>query len=578
MRAKKSKIWNTSGNNEKLILLLILLFAVIIRVYNDPTIPYHYDPGKNIVYSRAILETFPFFPQFNQYFNLGEYYEYQILFPYIVALMHKLTGISLVDLTAWSAIMIGSLLVITTYLLSKEIFDNITAALISSGLIALSKIQLFTYMNYYPQITGLMLLPLAFVFIIRYLKTKDKKYIVFASITSGAIILASYISALVYLPILILSLTIYSLIKKDLHIIIVLASIITGTLGLISFYLLPIINRHGIEAFIKGAFDTIFTTKDIPFTNFNFQVSELLLLKTFGFMVLFALVIFILLIIYVLFKRESIKFQEIKYEHILLFLWILISIVLIESYRFRPVLWVDRYIEFLDLPVMIITGYIIYFILNKFKENKYLNSRYTSILILILVFSYPSYEVIKHGYRFGYWNTPNDLDALNYIESTIPSDALVAAPPGITSFWVSAIGGVHVLGGESSQILGEKFDGNSYSDIIINSPNIDEKLDLIRKFGVQYIYITIRPKIPLLWNNDYNLNGLRVFTDQKYFQIIYEKEGPYISSVYFIKVKEDLIPRYNYPKIDKNVTIYGYLISVITLISMIGFLLIDRCK
>ena len=152
----------------------------------------------------------------------------------------------------------------------------------------------------------------------------------------------------------------------------------------------------------------------------------------------------------------------------------------------------------------------------------------------------------------------------------IPQDVLFATPSGITSFWVSALGGIHVLGGESSQMLGEKFDGNSYSDTIINSPSIDEKLNLIRKFGVQYVYITVRtPVRSLLWKNEYNVDGLKAFDNAQYFEFIHKKEDS-ISGVYVVKIKENLSPNYNLPKIDKGVTILGYIISMMTLFAMIG--------
>ena len=553
----------------KTILVTIFIIAIIVRIYNDINIPFHYDPGKNIVYERAILDSFPLFPQYNQYFNLGEYYEYQVLFPYIVALLYKITGFSLVKLTAGTAIIIGSLMVITVYLLSKEIFNSDTAALISAGLIALSKIQLFAYMNYYPQITALMFIPLTFIFIIRYTRTLDKKYLIYTSILSVLIILSSYLAGIVYLSILILSLIIYSIIKKDLRFIYAIISVIIGTVALITFYILPIINRYGIRLFVDGIVNTIFIQKDIPFTNTNLQ-SDIAILKIFTFLIIIVLIICTSLIIYLFNRNLKINFDNIKYGHILLFIWILISLILIESYKFRPILWVDRYIEFLDVSGTILVGYAIYFILDNTKNNKYLNTNYKliSILILILIFAYPTYEVIKHNYRFGYWNTTGDLETLDWVENNISSESLFVASPGITSFWISALGGVHVLGGESSQMLGKRFDGNNYSDTIINSPNIDEKMKLIREFGVQYIYLTIRYPMPLLWRNDYNIEGLKLFDDQKYFELIYKKESR-ISGVFIIKVKENLIPKYNVPNIDRDITILGYIISITALIIML---------
>jgi hypothetical protein len=114
--------WSASIKKEYLILLAIFLLAIFIRVQIDPNIPYHWDPGKNIVYARAALQWLPLVPQYNPYFNLGEYYEYQVLFPYTVAFLYKISGISLVEITKWLAIISGAALSLTVYSLSLEIF------------------------------------------------------------------------------------------------------------------------------------------------------------------------------------------------------------------------------------------------------------------------------------------------------------------------------------------------------------------------------------------------------------------------------------------------------------------------
>lgn len=349
---------------------------------------------------------------------------------------------------------------------------------------------------------------------------------------------------------------------------------------MIAFYVLPIINRHGVKSFIVGIINTIFTKKDVPFTN---APIDILIPAAFKFIFVILLIICVSLVIY-LFNRMSkleisklvnninnISIKEVKYEYVLLFTWTFVSLILVESYRFRPILWVDRYIELLDIAITIIAGYSIYFILDKIRSSKSLGSNYRLMqtLVLILIFAYPTYDIVQHKYGFGYWNTPSDLESLNWVQNNIPSDALFATPSGITSFWISALGGVHVLGGESSQMLGEKFDGNGYGDTIINSPSVSEKMDIIRKFGVQFVYITVRlPINSLLWTNNYNNEGLKAFEDSRYFELVHKKEDK-ISGAYVFKVKEVLSPKYNIPKIDKGVTILGYGISLAAIIVMI---------
>ena len=88
--------WKLSIKKEHLILLVIFIVAIAIRFHADPNMPFHYDPGKNIVYARAAIQSFPLVPQYNPYFNLGEYYEYQVLFPYAVACIYKISLASLV--------------------------------------------------------------------------------------------------------------------------------------------------------------------------------------------------------------------------------------------------------------------------------------------------------------------------------------------------------------------------------------------------------------------------------------------------------------------------------------------------
>jgi len=89
-----------SIKKEHLILLAIFILAIFIRFHADPNMPFHYDPGKNIVYANAAIQSFPLIPQYNPFFNLGEYYEYQVLFPYTVAFIYKITSLSLIGITS----------------------------------------------------------------------------------------------------------------------------------------------------------------------------------------------------------------------------------------------------------------------------------------------------------------------------------------------------------------------------------------------------------------------------------------------------------------------------------------------
>jgi hypothetical protein len=157
---------------------------------------------------------------------------------------------------------------------------------------------------------------------------------------------------------------------------------------------------------------------------------------------------------------------------------------------------------------------------------------------------------------------------LEYMES-LPSDSLVVAPSSLHSSWVAALSGRNVLAGESSQMLGDRYLGDYESDLIINSPDINTKMELIRKYGVNYIYISTHESASMVWNPHFEKNGLEAFNNDTYFEttkVINDSFG----YTFLVKVREDLKPKYNSEKINWNITIVGYLISLLSLILLVN--------
>jgi hypothetical protein len=148
------------------------------------------------------------------------------------------------------------------------------------------------------------------------------------------------------------------------------------------------------------------------------------------------------------------------------------------------------------------------------------------------------------------------------------------APPSIQSFWFSAIPGVYVLGGESSQMLDAGYRGDGDSDSIINSPDINRKMELIRKNGVNYIVIPYHESRYLMWNPAIEKNGIDAFNNPAYFEVVKFFNDDYGSTV-LLKVREDLSPKYHVQEINGSVTIAGYLVSIL---SFFGFVVISKSK
>lgn len=540
--------WKSSIKKEHLILLAIFIFAIFIRINVDPTMPFHYDPGKNIVYARAAVDSFPLVPQSNPYFNLGEYYEYQVLFPYLVAFIFKITSISLVEISSGLAVVSGAALCLTVYFLSLEIFNNKVAALVSAFLIAVSNIQLLGYVNYYPQILAMTFMPLACVFLIRYIKSEKFQDLFLVAIFSSLIVLASYIAAFVYFLVVLVSLALWSLREKKTIKSFILLPLITGIL--VTFFWLPIVWRHGISEFFNTAINDIITPTSSTFTNQPWSLTTVITFSS-------GTVIAIILGVLALFIVK--KFQW-DFKKVLLAVWLGLSFLLMESYFFKPILWVDRYYQFFDIAFLLLAGVIIAFFIDKLNTTKKIDGKFKGYFLLLLLII-PLYGALHFGFTFQKWGYPSDIDMANYMQG-LPPGCLVVAPSGIQSFWFSAISGVHVLGGESPQMLDVGYQGNADSDTIINSPDINKRMELIRKYGVNYIVIPYHAAQYQMWNTVIHPGGIDADNNSEYFDVVKIFNDNYGSTV-LLKVREDLSPKYNNTECNTGVTIAGYLISIL---------------
>jgi hypothetical protein len=552
--------WKLSIKKEHLILLFIFILAIFIRFHADPNMPFHYDPGKNIVYARAAIQSFPFVPQYNPYFNLGEYYEYQVLFPYTVAFIYKISSTSLVGIVSGLAVISGAALCLTIYVLSLEIFNNKVAALVSAFLIAVSKIQLLGYVNYYPQILAMTIMPLACFFLIRYVKSEKFPDLFLVAVLSSLIILASYIAAFVYFLIVLISLALWSITDKKTIKGIILLPIMTGIL--LTFFWLPIVWRHGLQKFIDTTIGTIITAAPSAFTNQPWTLTEIITYSS-GTVIAIVLGVIALLVV----KKIQWDFKK-----FLLAVWLGLTFILMESYLFKPILWVDRYFQFFDIALLLLAGVIIALLIDKLNTIKKIDGKYKGYFLLVILIV-PLYGAVHFDTTFGKWGYTSDITMVDYMQG-LPSGSLVVAPPSIQSFWFSAIPGVYVLGGESSQMLDAGYRGDGDSDSIINSPDINRKMELIRKNGVNYIVIPYHESRYLMWNPAIEKNGIDAFNNPAYFEVVKFFNDDYGSTV-LLKVREDLSPKYHVQEINGSVTIAGYLVSIL---SFFGFVVISKSK
>jgi hypothetical protein len=117
-------------------------------------------------------------------------------------------------------------------------------------------------------------------------------------------------------------------------------------------------------------------------------------------------------------------------------------------------------------------------------------------------------------------------------------------------------------------MIGYHYLGNADSNLIINSADVNQKMDLIRKYGVNYIFIPYHVPVYLVWNAELDKTGIDAFNNPEYFEVQKYFTDDYGSTV-LIKVRENLTPRYSVTENNGNVTILGYLVSGLTFIGCV---------
>jgi hypothetical protein len=99
-------------------------------------------------------------------------------------------------------------------------------------------------------------------------------------------------------------------------------------------------------------------------------------------------------------------------------------------------------------------------------------------------------------------------------------------------------------------------------------------MELIRKYGVNYIVIPYHESQYLMWNPEIYKTGIDAFNNPAYFDVVKFFSDDYGSTV-LLKVHEDLSPKYNSTESNTGVTIAGYLISIL---GFFGFAYISVSK
>jgi len=550
-------ILRDNTNLLRTLLLTAFLAAIAMRILIDPHMPYHYDVGKNMVYARAAADVFPLLPQWNPYFNLGEYYEYQVGFPYLVGALHAITGISVVDIGQVVIVLFGSALTLTMYILVLELTGRRDAALIAAFLTAASSMQVFTYINYYPQILATTFFPLSLTYIVRYYRTGAFTHLLASGFITTIVVLTSYIAGLALVILITVTVIIHGLRERSaqgwLPLPVTLASV--ALIG--AAHWLPIVGRNGFDNVLNFLFTRFLYRGGGVSYDVDLSVETTFLLST----IVLALIAIIFVFMKTLRQRSNQSgknwFRHWGFPEILMVCLVFLPLVLVSSIWIQPLVFPDRFLPFLDIGVIVVASIAIVLGIDRARLRWGRKALFLPVLI-VLLFIVP----FTTGWYFASVDIPLNIQSYPEVEEIVPPGALVAAPGLVQSFWLSAESGVHVLGGESSTLIGYQFLGGGDSDKIMDDTTVQGKMEIIRQYGVNYVYIPMNYYYPGRLVHSFTIESIEPFDNETYFDVVYFAEDPVDGYVFLIEVLEDLTPQYNQQITDNTLTITSYILSL----------------
>jgi len=552
-------------NNPNLLRTLLVtafLAALTVRLLIDPHMPYHYDVGKNMVYSLAAADAFPLLPQWNPYFNLGEYYEYQVGFPYLVGALHAVTGVSVVTLGQVVILLAGSALTFTMYLLVQELTGRRDAAVIAAFMVAASGMQVYTYINYYPQILATAIFPLALLYLVRYYRDGDITHLLLSGVVCAAVTLTSYIAGMVLVLLIVLAVVVQGLRERSARSWLPLPVTLAMVALVGAPHWLPILGRYGMDMI-----QTYLVSSMLGHSFEFFHTYGADLTVEFAFLVSTAVIAIIVLAFFIIqtFHRPPGKEtkrngNKLGFPSILTACMVVLPLLLFASIWVHPLLFPGRYLPFMDLGIIVVAATVMALGVEK-ASRRWGRKTFSLLLLLGLLFIFP----FATGWHFASVDIPLNLQSYPEVEELVPEGALVAAPGGVQSAWLSAETGVLMLGGESAKLMGAHFQGWAASDTIMDNTTVEGKMDVIRQYGVNYVYVPLNYYYPGRLVHSFTMEALEPFDNETCFEVAYFAEDPVDGYVFLFRVREDLTPQYHQPEYDVPLTAASYGLALTTM-------------
>lgn len=340
-------------SKSSLLLVLILIFSFLYRVSMmlRETFPPGADIGLHNSIVQTIIQTGGSNFLWNNYHMGGgvslTFPGYHIFVSYIILF----TGLPDYVAQAFVVSFFSSLIVLIAFLITRKVW-TVSAALIVAFLVAFSRFDIEMLMwGGYPNVTELMLIPIAFYIFLQRTKFSLSAFLVTASLLSGAIFLTHNLSALMFIAITssaVILATVFSkrfAVRKGTYVFLWLLPLILGALIISPFLVqaLPLLLGVNAGTFTGSASDVRLALMATQNMKFDFTYPLLIGIS--------------ILLTYLFSKKYHGKFFTVP--TLLLSMWILIPAIGTQAFLIGLFTDYSRFTYYVYLPVIILIGLII---------------------------------------------------------------------------------------------------------------------------------------------------------------------------------------------------------------------------
>lgn len=526
------KFWNNNWQYFAALILLILLILVYFGGFfkYDYLVPPGDDSLHHMTKAYGIMQTGQIADPEQQALIYDEVV-YPPVFHIFMANLAQITGLNIVIVTQYFLRLLIILLIFNLYFIIKKLFNNNNkiALLSITSLILLcpQPRQIFYEGTYLDLAVANFYLPLSLIFL--YLFFKHKKYFIPAVIFISATLLSHHLSAIYLILILaVINVLIFTSLltsqklnyKKILLIDVSLIFILALTWN---YYVQNTVHKiYSLLSSIIGGQSQLEASASLNFIPTS--LSQIPIFDTYiVFLGIFLIIFGVVGSLFLLFRKNKDKYQ--LYSKIIIFSWI--GSLFIAS-RFSAVQLPERFARDMFLPLSILAGFGMFYILYLLFKNNYKYSKYFFIAVLLAIFinlTIPIFKTPAYNTLVRFQN-PDD-QAVEWINQNSEAEDVILGTPLMASSWgsfITLLTDRKVLAGD--YCLLEHRAGDNKCDVIYN-PNSPTSKEYYQEKNISYVYAG-KPFVgPYLWKADTDYTYNETLEQATFLEAVFDERSNY---------------------------------------------------